>query len=275
LRYCFRSIRIALAFVMLATARPTDGVGVGALASTQSPSVSSTSTAAQQLAEAKRAEIARYTSLLQSGDEEERRDAVHKLGAMHDPATIAALRAALDDKAERVRAAALLGLGHLQEPSLAPFIAIYLTKEKSPYVRKAAAYALGNIATSEATTALIIGLRDKDIEVRGAAAVSLSRMPDATAIEPLIAALRDKSAFVRAHAATALGVNGRAAAQAVPPLIKLLTTDEDHEARRQAATALGRIGEPSALPALDRAERSSDPYLSQAAREAISQISRR
>ena len=271
LRHCSRSICIALVFVMFATARPA-GVGDGAFASTQSSSTSSTASAASQLAEAKRAEIARYTSMLQSGDEEERREAALMLGAMRDPATIAALRAALDDKAERVRAAALVGLGSLQEPSLAPLIATYLTKDKSPFVRKTAAYALGQIAASEATTGLIAGLRDKDMEVRGAAAVALANTPDATAIAPLILALTDKSAFVRAHAAAALGVNGRAAAQAVPHLVKILTTDEDHEARRQAAEALGRIGEPSALPALERAEQSSDPYLSQAAREAIARI---
>ncbi|MEN3334937.1 MAG: hypothetical protein V7641_4302 [Blastocatellia bacterium] len=270
MRHCSRLFCIALAFVMFATARLVEAGG-GALASTQSPAASIFS-ATQQPAEAKRAEIARYTSSLQSGDEEERREAALMLGAMRDPATIATLRAALNDKSERVRAAALAGLGQLQEPSLAPLIATYLTKDKSPFVRKAAAYALGQTGGSAATTALIAGLRDKDIEVRGAATVSLSGTPDATAIAPLILALTDKSAFVRAHAAAALGVNGRAAAQAVPHLVKLLTTDEDHEARRQAATALGRIGEPSALPALERAEQSSDPYLSQAAREAITQI---
>jgi HEAT repeat protein len=258
---------------MFATTRLA-GADDGVLASTQSPSASSTSSATQQLAEAKRAEIARYTSMLQSGDEEERREAALMLGAMRDPATIGGLRAAVDDKSERVRAAALAGLGQLQEPSLAPLIATYLTKDKSPFVRKAAAYALGQLATNVATPALVAGLRDKDMEVRGAAAVALANMPDATAIAPLILALTDKSAFVRAHAAAALGVNGRAAAQTVPNLIKILKTDEDNEARRQAATALGRIGEPSALPALERAEQSSDPYLSQAAREAVSQIRR-
>ena len=67
-------------------------------------------------------------SLLQSGDEEERREAALMLGAMRNPAAIAALRAALNDKAERVRAAALAGLGSLQEPSLAPFRPDRLTR---------------------------------------------------------------------------------------------------------------------------------------------------
>jgi HEAT repeat protein len=151
---------------MFATARLAAGLGDGALASTQSSSPS-TSSAAQQLAEAKRAEIARYTSILQSGDEEERREAALMLGAMRDPATTAALRTALEDKSERVRATALAALSLLREPSFAPLIATYLTKDKSPFVRKAAAYALGQFATSEATPGLTAGLRDKDMEVRG------------------------------------------------------------------------------------------------------------
>jgi len=251
------------------------GVSGPAYALPQSPATAPTPTSpAQAIAADRQAEIARYAAALQSNDEEERRSAVHMLGAMHDPATIPALRAALNDQAERVRAAALTALGHLAEPPLAPVVATYLTKDKRPFVRKAAAYALGHFATAEATAALVTGLRDKDMEVRGAAAVALSNRPDAAAIAPLIQSLSDKSAFVRAHAAAALGVNGRAAAQAVPDLVRVLTKDEDHEARRQAATALGHIGEPSALAALQDAERSSDPYLSQAAREATAQIRR-
>ena len=272
MRHSSLTIRIALACVMFATVALVAG-REGAHASAQS-SAPPTLSAQQSKAESKQAEISRYAAALQTGDEEERRHAVVMLGAMRDPATIDALRTALDDKAARVRAVALAALSWLKELSLAPLIATYATKDKSPFVRKAAAYALGQFDSGEATAALAAALRDKDLEVRGAAAVSLSNRPDAAAIEPLTAALADKSAFVRAHAAAALGVNGRAAAQAVPRLVKVLTTDEDHEARRQAATALGRIGEPSALPALEHAGHSSDPYLSQAAHEAVSQIKR-
>ncbi|HJQ24821.1 MAG TPA: HEAT repeat domain-containing protein [Blastocatellia bacterium] len=263
-------IAITIILVLFALGRPLR-VSAGALSFTQSSPPSSQ--AAQALAESRRAEIASYAASLKSADEEERRNAALMLGAMNDPATVPALRAALADAAERVRAAALAALGNLRDPALVPLIATYLTKDKRAFVRKTAAYALGQINNSgEATAALILGLRDKDMEVRGAAAVALANTPDATAIAPLIHALKDKSPFVRAHAATALGVNGRAATQAVPDLIKVLTTDEDHEARRQAATALGRINEPSALPALERAAHSSDPYLSQSAREAINRM---
>ena len=275
MRHHLSAIANAHVFVLLVTAL-LSGASRPAYAFQQSPATSpSTATAsAQEMAADRQAEIAHYAAALQSGDEEERRTAVHRLGAMHDAATIPALRTAINDQSERVRAAALTALGHLAEPTLAPVIATYLTKDKQPFVRKAAAYALGHFANAEATAALVVGLRDKDMEVRGAAAVALSSRPDASAIAPLIRSLSDKSAFVRAHAAAALGVNGRAAAQAVPDLVRMLAKDEDHEARRQAATALGRIGEPSSLNALQQAERSSDPYLSQAAREAISSISK-
>ncbi|MFL6214956.1 MAG: HEAT repeat domain-containing protein [Blastocatellia bacterium] len=271
MRQHLSAIANAYAFILLVAALLL-GVSGSAYAFLQSPTPSSTPTSTQEIAADRRAEIARYAAALQSGDEEERRQAVLMLGAMRDAATIPTLRAALGDKAERVRAAAIAALGMLDDSSLTPVIAIYLTKDNRPFVRKTAAYALGHFATGDATAALIVGLRDKDMEVRGAAAVALSSRPDAAAIAPLIKSLSDKSPFVRAHAAAALGVNGRAAAQAVPDLVRVLAKDEDHESRRQAATALGRIGEPSSLTALQEAERSSDPYLSQAAREAISSI---
>jgi HEAT repeat protein len=80
---------------------------------------------------------------------------------------------------------------------------------------------------------------------------------------------------VRARSAYALGLNGSSAARAATELVRLLTSDPDNEVKRQAVGALGLIGEPSALPALKRAELSSDPHLSRAARHAINLIERR
>lgn len=271
MRHGLRFKSTALALLLLAMACFTVGQSQKALAQTQSPP-SPSSSAAQDRDAAKRAEIDGYTEKLKSSDDEERREAVLMLGAMRDPATIPALSAALNDAAPRVRAIALHGLSMLHDASLVPLIANSVTKDKLPFVRKAGAYALGEIGSPEGTPTLITALRDKDLEVRGAAVVSLAHQPDASAIAPLISALEDKSEFVRAHAAAALGINSRAAAQAVPNLVKMLTSDKDPEARRQAAAALGLIGEPSALPALEHAIHSSDPYLSQAAREAIPQI---
>ncbi|HEX5734366.1 MAG TPA: HEAT repeat domain-containing protein [Blastocatellia bacterium] len=216
--------------------------------------------------------MARLTSQLNSSDEEERRSAVLTLAALENDAARNPLISALSDRSERVRAAAVTALGRFEDTGLATIVAPLVTKDKSAFVRKSAAYALGRLRSQAGTVALVAALRDKEIEVRGAAAVALGEYPDAQAVEPLTAALADKSEFVRAQAARALGANGRAAARAVPSLIRVLTSDQDLEAKRQAATALGQIGDQSALPALEAALRASDPHLSSAALTAIKQI---
>jgi HEAT repeat protein len=217
-------------------------------------------------------EIEQLTSELKSSDEEKRREATLMLAALETPAAIPALTSALNDPSERVRAHAIAGLSRLSDPSLVSVIAARLAQDKKPFVRKAAAYALGKFGSPEGTAALVAALKDKDIEVRGAAAVALGEYADQAAVVPLTGALSDKSEFVRAHSARALGVNGRAAQQAVPLLIKLLASDKDQHVKRMVATALGRIGERAALPALELARRDPDPYLSQAASDAIRMI---
>ena len=115
------------------------------------------------------------------------------LAALETPAAIPALTSALNDASERVRALALTGLSRLNDSSLVPMIAARLAQDKKPFVRKAAAYALGKFGRTEATAALVAALKDKDIEVRGAAAVALGEYADAAAIAPLTVALADKS----------------------------------------------------------------------------------
>jgi HEAT repeat protein len=217
-------------------------------------------------------EISRWANQLNSPDEEKRREAVVMLAALETPAAAPALTSALNDSSERVRAHAIAGLAVLGGQSSVALIAARLAQDKKPFVRKAAAYGLGRLRSTEATAALAAALKDKDIEVRGAAAFALGQYEDAAAVPALSRALADKQEFVRAQAARALGVNGRAAAQAVPSLVMLLTSDKDQEVKRQAATALGLIGERSALPALERAQHSPDPYLSRAALEAVGRI---
>lgn len=233
------------------------------------PDVRST---ARQSKHAPESDIARWSAQLKSNDEEERREAAMELASIQDGAATAALSASLNDASPRVRAAVVNALAMNSGEAIAPLLAGRLTGDKDPFVRKAAAYALAKFQGPERTGALITGLRDKDLEVRGAAAVSLGDHPDSSSIEALSAALKDKSTFVRAQAARALGVNGRAAVQTVSTLISLLSSDPDNEVKRQAATALGAIGDRAALPALELARRDKDPYLSQAALDAIKRL---
>lgn len=221
------------------------------------------------------AQAERWLSQLHSSDEEKRREAVMELSEFPDEAASSALAGALGDQSPRVRGAAAAAIGRRVAPSLAPALAECLAKDKSSFVRKMAAYALARFHGTERTAALISALKEKEAEVRGAAAVALRDHADTEAVAPLIAALSDKNSFVRGHAALALGVNGSAAAGAVDSLVIRLTSDEDGEVKRQAAQALGQIGSRAALPALERARHGKDPYLIQAATDAIALIEHR
>jgi HEAT repeat protein len=220
-------------------------------------------------------EAARLQAKLRSSDEEERYHAAVMLSALGPLENSAALRIALDDESERVRAVAVTALGNTGERSFAPALVARLAEDKSPFVRKAAAYALGRLKTREGTLALAAALANKEKkheEVRGAAVTALGEYSDEAAIPALTAALADKADHIRAGAASALGTNRGAARAAVPKLINLLTSDPENAVRRQAAIALGRIGDPAAIPALELAQHDRDPYLSRAALEAIKQI---
>ena len=217
-------------------------------------------------------EVLRWSARLKSSDQEARREAAMMLSGLDGDAAVSALVSALTDASPSVRALVVASLGERPDRSVAPFVAARLTSDKDPFVRKTAAYALGRFSGTERTAALAAALKDKDLEVRGAAAVSLGDHADEAAVEPLAAALSDKSAFVRAQAARGLGVNGSAASRAVSALISLLASDPDVEVKRQAATALGSMGDRSALPALERASRDRDTYLSQTSLDAIRMI---
>lgn len=228
----------------------------------------------QQNATSTDAEVAHWTSQLKSSSQEERREAAMQLARLKGEAAFRALASAVNDPSPQVRAAVVASLAERGDESAVPILSARLARDKDQFVRKAAAYGLGRFHEGERTAALASALSDKDPEVRAAAAISLADHADAEAVPPLASALSDKNDFVRAKAARALGVNGRSAVQTVPALIALLTKDEDGEVKRQAADALGQIGDRSALPALERARHHKDPYLAQAVTDAIRLIER-
>ena len=217
-------------------------------------------------------EVTHWAAQLKSGDLEERRDAVMRLSDMDGEAAISALVSGLNDSSPLVRALVLDGLAERSNPAVISLIAARLASDKDPFVRKTAAYALARSNGAQRTEALIAGLKDKDQEVRGAAAVALGDHPEPAAIAPLGLALTDKNDFVRAQSARALGINRSAASPAVPAMIRILGSDPDNEVKRQIVTALGLIGDRTAIPALERASHDGDSYLAQAARDSLKMI---
>lgn len=233
-------------------------------------------------------EIERQRARLASGDAEERREAVTRLGAMARADSSRVAVAALKDKSVIVRATAARAVLFLPAPEAAAAL-LPLLSDKDEFVRRETAYALGETRSRTAVIALATALaRDKEAGVRGAAAVALGQIGDESAVPVLTEAIgrriarsgflnritfrrTEENEFVRRSAAIALGqMKSRAA---VPALISALANERaGDDVRREAARALGLIGDPSAIPTLRNALTARDPYLTEIASEALRKL---
>ena len=132
-----------------------------------------------------------------------------------------ALKTALEDPSDEVRAVAVLSLES------------YL--ESSPEVR------------ASVVPNLVERLHDEHWKVRGNAACALGHAgEDATwVVSKLVVALGDTAPYVRGCAAQGIGGHGRGAQSALPDL-RRATLDEDDHVRRRARQALKRVTPPPA-----------------------------
>lgn len=99
---------------------------------------------------------------------------------------------------------------------------------------------------------LIVALTSPNAEVRIGAARRIASFGTSavTAVPALSRNLQDENSEVRRATIDALSAIGEGAKPAVPNLIVLLLTDSAVQPRRQAAIALGKIGDISSVPAL-------------------------
>ena len=224
---------------------------------------------------------------LSSGETEDRRDALMQLRALQRPEASRVALPALNDPVAIVRATAAAAVLWLPADESAASL-IPLLSDKDEFVRQQTAYALGQTHSHSAVSALIERLADKKDSVRAAAAVALGQIADATAVTSLAAVLspqagltsvkgkkapREQNPFVLRAAARSLGQIGNRAGLAAL-ILALQDEKAANDIRREAAAALGAIGDASAIPALREAEVAGDPYLAEAAHEAIGRISR-
>jgi HEAT repeat protein len=129
-------------------------------------------------------------------------------------------------------------------------------------------------------------LNDKEAGVRGAAAVALGEIRDENAVMPLANTLAPQlsapakskrkpevNPFVLRAAAVALGqIKNRAG---TPALISAVSNEKfPDDVRREAARSLGVLGDPAAIPALQSAALSEDPFLARLAHESLQKLSR-
>ena len=212
-------------------------------------------------------------TLIQASTDREpavRRAAICQLGSLRRydekpilPTLIAVVRA---DPSPEVRQHAALGL---RSASAVPVLVEVLTEDPDAVVRRNAIIPLWELR-SEATSAvpaLIEALKkDPDPSVNLCALDALGWIGSADGVPTLIVAARDgPSAAYRERALMALMHIGPKARDAVPFLIQAIKTES------MATDALVRIGS-FAVPALNRALKSSDRDVRQRAREALARI---
>lgn len=221
---------------------------------------------------------------LKSSDAETRLDAVSKLRLLQNAVASRVAASALSDSAEIVRATAAEAAAYLPDEDSALVLTPLLNqkKEKSEFVRREAAFALGEAHSKTAVPALIqASQNDKQPSVRAAAAVALGKIADERAIEPLsqILLLPDTKKnrkvvdeFVRRSAAQSLGKIRHK--NSVPALITALRdTNNTDDIRRESALALGLIADKSATQVLQENVNAKDYLLAEIAKNALERIS--
>ena len=232
-------------------------------------------------------EIEKQTRLLGSIETEERREAVTRLGSMHHPAASRAALPALRDPVAIIRATAAAAILSLPSDESAANL-IPLLADNDEFVRREVAFALGKTHNQSAVAPLIERLNsDKKDSVRGAAAVALGELKDAAAtlsiaqiLSPGFGTTTSRSSrkskkatdlFLLRSAARSLGQIGSRAG--VPALVAALQDEKmPDDVRRESAIALGLIGDAAAIPALRSVQSARDPYLAEAAQQAIRKI---
>ncbi|MFN2499510.1 MAG: HEAT repeat domain-containing protein [Pyrinomonadaceae bacterium] len=234
-------------------------------------------------------EIEKHTSRLSSVETEERRDAVTRLGSMHHPSASRAALPALRDSVGIVRATAAAAIHSLPPGERAEYL-ISMLADKDEFVRREVAFALGTTRNQSAVAPLVARLNsDKKDSVRGAAAVALGELRDASATNSLAQILspgfattvpgssrkskKETDLFLLRAVARSLGQIGSKVG--LPALVAALQDEKtSDDVRRESAYALGLIGDAAAIPALRSVVNARDPYLGEAALEAIRKIER-
>lgn len=147
---------------------------------------------------------------ISNGTTEEKRDALFQIRNLQTERASRIALPALRDQDEIVRATAASSVVFLSKNEAANSI-LPLLNDRAPFVRREAAFALGAVGSTSATSPLIrIFQHDKDLEVRAAAAMALGKIGDPIAIEPLLSYLEKRKPtedeeFLRRAAVRSIG----------------------------------------------------------------------
>jgi len=251
-------------------------------------------------------DISTVSETLRSGKTEEKRTALMQLRGLRSEDASRAAAAALSDKEPMVRATAASSVTFLPKAEASALL-LPLLRDKDEFVRREGAYALGEVGDPSSAPALIKAAGDKSLEVRSAAVAALGKVSNPSAVSSLNDILKkapvEADELIRRAAARSLGqiaqimrsgtvsvltpqnflpekfkdIGPKPSAdprqyfgQAVDTLIHVLDNkSEADDTRREAAFALGAIGDQKAITVLNRYVSSSDPYLAEISRESL------
>lgn len=208
--------------------------------------------------------LAKYIAALGDDDAAARSRAADDLGTFGESAgeAIPHLIQALCDVYEPVRLNAAYALGSIGASAVLELIETLSVEDQ--IMRRMAAYALAAVGES-AVPALCEALQHTEDAVRVEAAYALAQIgnPAEAAIPALMERTKDECVEVRRYLAEAFGGLGPIAAPAVPVLTDMVASDEDDQARFEAALALAQIGPAAndAIPVLAKAFSDENRYV--------------
>jgi HEAT repeat protein len=152
-------------------------------------------------------------------------------------------------------------IGDESAPAMAPLAAIAADAEGSPWARRGALHALGDIGPR--ATPIAPQLRTLLTPESGYArqtANALGRIRDSAAVDTLVAAAHANAGLKRAWMVRAIAELGPFGASAAP-FVRGLLNDPDWDVRVEAARTLGWLGFHDAIPDLIQATRARDWHL--------------
>jgi HEAT repeat protein len=247
-----------------------------------------------------------FAQTISNGSTEEKRTVLQQIKLIGTPESARFAIPALRDKEAIVRATAAANISKLPADEAFGLLDPLLS-DKDEFVRREAAYALGGVRSTNSVQALLNTLRrDKTYEVRTASVVSLGEIGDPTAVIALMDVLKkspkEDEEFLRRSAARSIGQIAQIIKTGsgyvvtpknfLPETFKDKSTDatyfpniatpvlaavlqnkkEENDTRREAAFALGAIGDQNAIVVLRSHQNSDDPYLAEIVKESLRKI---
>lgn len=200
------------------------------------------------------------------------------LAALARMGNLIPLKAALTDVFPEVRSKAVHTLGVLGVQDAGPDLLLLLQSDPDAQVRAEAAWSLGEMVFPERVEPLIQALEDPALEVRWAAAQALGQTQDPQALEPLCQILSASGADylvdirLQQMAVAALGRIGDP--RALPILIEMVYKPywEDSELRKQALHALAQLNVPEGLAVLREMKDFHEPAIARLAGQLLAQV---